>query len=72
FIVDFYCPSEKLVIELDGSIHNNLGQTNADFDRDNELKSMGMKVLRIENEMVFMHPEQTLEIISSYFEGANQ
>ncbi|WP_431844497.1 DUF559 domain-containing protein [Pedobacter superstes] len=50
-------------------MHNNLGQTNADFDRDNELRSMGMKVLRIENEMVFMHPEQTLEIISSYSKG---
>lgn len=24
YIVDFYCPSEKLIIEVDGNMHNNL------------------------------------------------
>jgi very-short-patch-repair endonuclease len=69
FIVDFYCPSEKLVIELDGSSHDNSGQVNADYDRDNELKTLGLKVLRIENDMVFRHPEETLEIIERQFKG---
>ena len=67
FIADFYCPSEKLVIELDGSSHDNSGQVNADYDRDNDLKALGLNVLRIENEMVFRHPEQTLEIIKGQF-----
>ena len=70
FIVDFYCPSEKLIIELDGSSHDNPGQVNADYDRDNDLKTLGLKVLRIENDMVFRHPEQTLEIIKGQFKGS--
>jgi very-short-patch-repair endonuclease len=34
FIVDFYCPSEKLVIELDGANHFTNSGSNADFIRD--------------------------------------
>jgi len=33
FIVDFYCSSEKLIVELDGEIHNNSAQQAYDFDR---------------------------------------
>jgi very-short-patch-repair endonuclease len=31
YIVDFYCASERLIIEVDGSVHDNLGRANADF-----------------------------------------
>ncbi len=48
YIVDFYCPSHKLVIELDGSQHleDNL---NYDNERTQYLNSLGLKVLRIWN-----------------------
>ncbi|MBC7915329.1 MAG: endonuclease domain-containing protein [Pyrinomonadaceae bacterium] len=69
FIVDFYCPQEKLVVELDGSIHTNLGQANADNERDEVLKNLGVRVLRVENKLVFDQPDLVLEIISSYFSG---
>jgi len=68
YIVDFYCPAEKLIIEVDGSIHDNPGQANADHDRDEHLKSLGFKILRLENEVLFKHPEQALEIMKSYFD----
>lgn len=48
YITDFYCSSEKLIIELDGPIHNN--QKDRDRRRDLILQSRNLKVLRIKNE----------------------
>ena len=49
YIVDFYCASAKLVIELDGSQH--FEETNKEQDRirDEYLSSLGIKVLRYSN-----------------------
>ena len=50
FIVDFYCHQHHLVIELDGSIHNQTEQQQRDQARDTYLKSLGHTVLRIPNQ----------------------
>ncbi|GGA52756.1 endonuclease domain-containing protein [Okeania sp. KiyG1] len=50
FILDFYCPSCKLVVELDGEIHTH--QTDYDDDRTAKLAEYGYKVLRFRNEQV--------------------
>ena len=65
YIVDFYCASEKLILEVDGGIHNNPGQNNADFDRDKRLESLGFRVLRINNDLVFSQIEMVLESIKA-------
>ena len=53
YIVDFYCASAKLVVELDGSQHYD-GRKNAyDAERTNYLESLGLVVLRIPNNEVF-------------------
>ena len=67
YIVDFYCPSEKLIIELDGGVHDNLGQSNADYLRDKELNKLGYKVLRFENDLIFSHPQEVLNSIRVEF-----
>ena len=67
FIVDFYCPEEKLVIELDGNVHFNLISENYDFERDKILKSYGIEVLRFENKMVFNQSEIVLNAIKEKF-----
>lgn len=46
--MDFYCAEKKLVIEVDGKIHD--FQKPYDRDRDAVLNEMGMRVLRIKNE----------------------
>src|SRR3970282_300141 len=46
YIVDFYCPSEKLVVELDGSQHYTVEGIEKDIERDNNLELMNIKVLR--------------------------
>jgi very-short-patch-repair endonuclease len=48
FIADFYCDSKKLVIELDGLIHNETEEY--DVFRDEEMRFEGLHVLRIKNE----------------------
>ena len=48
FVADFYCHEKKLVVELDGPIHDD--KTEYDKFRDNELNDMGIRVLRIKNE----------------------
>ena len=50
FILDFYCPSCKLVVEVDGEIHNH--QTEYDNARTSKLAEYGYKVLRFSNEQV--------------------
>ncbi len=52
YIVDFYCASAKLVIELDGSQHFTERGKNHDIVRDNFLAKYGLKVLRYSNRMV--------------------
>ena len=53
FILDFYCPSEKLAVELDGAYHfTDEGQA-YDKKRTAYLNSFGIRVIRFENVEVF-------------------
>lgn len=49
YIVDFYCPSAKLIIELDGSQHYEADGKLKDAERDNYMSSLGIMVLRYSN-----------------------
>lgn len=51
FIVDFYCSFLKLIIELDGPIHEY--QIEKDKERESKLRARGFVVLRIKNEELF-------------------
>jgi very-short-patch-repair endonuclease len=48
YIADFYCAEKRLIIELDGIIHES--QKDYDTERENTLKSLDFKILRIKNE----------------------
>ena len=49
YIVDFYCHSRGLVIELDGSQHFEDKGKQADLERDAYLRGLGLRVLRYSN-----------------------
>ena len=49
FIVDFYCASAKVVIEVDGSQHYDLQGMAYDAERSAFLTALGLKVLRFSN-----------------------
>ncbi|AUC81504.1 endonuclease domain-containing protein [Lacinutrix sp. Bg11-31] len=53
YIVDFYCAEYKLIIELDGEIHNTPNQFEKDEIRTQYLEGLGYKVIRFENKMAF-------------------
>jgi very-short-patch-repair endonuclease len=57
YIVDFCCPAEKLVIELDGNPHGEYHKIEEDTKRDEYLESLGFSILRFENRLVFQEPE---------------
>ena len=61
FIADFYCHEKKLVIELDGTIHDE--KFNADYDnaRTYELEGFGITVIRFKNNEV----EKNVEFVLS-------
>ena len=54
FIVDFYCASAKLVMELDGSQHYEPQGTSYDSERSAFLTALGLEVLRFSNRDVDM------------------
>ena len=53
YIVDFYCASEKLIVELDGEVHKNPTAEEYDEKRSSFFNSLGYNVIRFENKMVF-------------------
>jgi very-short-patch-repair endonuclease len=52
FIVDFYCHEYKLVIEVDGEIHNNKDSREYDLGRTATLNRFGIKVIRFTNDQI--------------------
>ena len=67
FIVDFYCPEERLIIELDGNGHINPLAEKKDRKRDETLREMGFKVLRFENKIVFENLDLVMREIKVSF-----
>jgi very-short-patch-repair endonuclease len=63
FIVDFYCPSKMLVIELDGGYHSDPKQRAYDKRRTRILNRAGFKVKRYKNSYVLRDPKRTFERI---------
>lgn len=49
YIVDFYCSSAKLVIELDGSQHYTTDGKECDKIRDDFLRALGLEIMRFSN-----------------------
>lgn len=67
YILDFYCPSEAIAIELDGEVHNSVEQKEYDRERDLFLEATGIRVLRFENRVVFEQPEYLLNEVRKWF-----
>ena len=63
FIVDFYCPAAKLVIEVDGSQHTEAAYREMDQSRDAALAGLGQMVLRFDNRQVLLETDAVVEAI---------
>ncbi|PKP19592.1 MAG: restriction endonuclease [Bacteroidetes bacterium HGW-Bacteroidetes-21] len=62
FVADFYCAEMKLVVELDGKIHQT--QKEYDAERDRIMTNMGIRVMRLENEELNNISEVRIKILN--------
>ena len=67
YILDFYCPEEKLAVELDGHHHFTPEGQIHDERRDAFLAEKGIQTIRIENKKVFNNTGQVLDYIQGHF-----
>jgi len=67
YVVDFYLASDKLIIELDGEVHQNPRAAEHDEKRTAYLKGLGFTVIRFENKMVFDNLRPVLMEIKESF-----
>ena len=66
YIADFYCPSLRLVIEVDGDIHDQKGVREYDGLRSSFIENAGLRVLRFSNTEVLTNIDAVLKSISNY------
>ena len=62
FIVDFFCPKTKLIIEVDGPIHDYTQEEDA--LRQEFLEAQGLKVIRFTNDVVMKEMQTVLAAIA--------
>ena len=72
YVLDFYCPSIRLCIELDGGVHNDEKVKQKDEERTVFLKQNRIQVLRFRNEEVEQNIEYVLERIKDFILSINQ
>ena len=63
FVLDFYCVSKRIAIELDGGVHAELEVCGRDAERSEILQDMGVRVLRFGNDDVLGNIDAVLEKI---------
>ncbi len=67
YIVDFYCHELRLVIEIDGSVHDSIDAKEYDEGRSFELQEFGIQMLRFKNEEVQMNLAGVIKRIKENF-----
>ena len=65
--MDFYCPGERLVVELDGASHDGLLRSEYDAERQAYLEAQDIRVVRFENKQVFEDADGVLAYIEKQF-----
>ena len=70
FIADFYCHEARLVIEIDGNIHNH--QREYDDGRSAEMEKYYIKVIRFTNSEVEYNIEEVIKVIENEVKSRTQ
>jgi very-short-patch-repair endonuclease len=66
YFADFACHHARLVIEADGTSHDDAGR---DIRRDGYMQARGFRVLRLANSDVVGNPEGVLALVGQYLRG---
>ena len=71
YIVDFYCPRRRLILELDGGQHYTPEAQAYDERRTSFFAQLGLRVIRFPNDVVLWEPAVVLEAIWAALSGDN-
>jgi adenine-specific DNA-methyltransferase len=71
FVLDFYCPEERLAVEVDGSIHDDAEQARLDAERQSLIESLGVRFVRLSNAVVLNDLPSALRTIAASFHPTN-
>jgi very-short-patch-repair endonuclease len=65
YITDFCCSTTRLVVEIDGGVHNAPDRMLRDTEREAYLRDRGYRVLRLTNHEVLSDPDAAAERITT-------
>ncbi len=65
FIADFYCHKLKLVVEVDGEVHDSDDRKEYDLNRTAEMKRFGIEVVRFTNKQVLENLQEVKTMIEA-------
>lgn len=63
YVIDFYCPSLKLAIEIDGGIHEKEDQKKYDAERQKYIEAFGIRFMRIKNEEIMNDMDKVMKAV---------
>ncbi len=63
YVLDFYCPSLKLAIEIDGEIHDKEDQKKYDAERQKHIEAYGIRFMRIRNEEIMNDMDKVMKAV---------
>lgn len=69
YVADFYCHELKLIVEIDGSVHEEAEQIAHDENRDANLAALDYTILRFTNDEVFLNAKDVLSRITTVVRG---
>ena len=61
FIADFFCYELKLVIEIDGTSHFSAEAQKRDAERDRQMQTIGLRIIRVLDSDVLKNPESVVQ-----------
>ena len=64
YIVDFYCSEKAVVIEVDEDVHGVADRMLRDQEREKDLQSLGLRIIRYPNDAMMHNVEGVLEDLS--------
>jgi very-short-patch-repair endonuclease len=68
YVVDFYCPKLRLVIEIDGRSHDSESARMYDVAREDYIKQLGINILRFRNHHILDDIDGVVQKIKEYVE----
>ena len=72
YVVDFFCFELLLIIEVDGTIHTLTEVALNDKDRENNLLSLGLHIIRFTNEQIFTDINQVLNDLKNFIKDLEE